>query len=305
MMNETLPAEIEYQLKQIGPVLNVPATLALYKPLLACQPKSQVGVAENIAYGSDEHHRMDIYSPEKIADKKHPVLIFVHGGGFIGGDKASVSNQGYFYARQGMMVIVPNYRLAPQSPWPAGAEDISSVLSWTYAHIADLGGDPEQIIIAGESAGAAHVATATLIRQFHPAEGLNIAGAILISGDYNARLEHLARDQFGITTPDPFGDAYFGTPADNRAAMSTVELIDADPFPLFISYAERDMVQMQVQTGELFARLVTHHGFKPDLKVIAGHNHLSQTFSVNTPDTSLSQPVLAFIHRTVTFPPAE
>jgi triacylglycerol lipase len=78
--------------------------------------------------------------------------------------------------------------------------------------------------------------------------------------------------------------------------MSTIALIDAPPSaPLLITYAELDLLQMQVQAGELFARLVTDHGFKPQLRVIRGHNHITQTYAVNTGDESLSTPVLEFL----------
>ncbi|QTF09732.1 alpha/beta hydrolase [Brenneria izadpanahii] len=298
--NTQLPVDIEKKIKQLGPVIDVPTTKAWYAPLLAEQPIEGVSVRTDIAYGDDERQRVDVYLPTTGANKTSPVLIFVHGGGFVRGDKSSLSNQGYFYARQGMVVVVPNYRLAPAHQWPTGAQDVSSALAWTRTNIAEFGGDPEKIVVAGESAGAAHVAAATLIRRFHPAEGLKIAGAVLISGVYNAQLELLARQQFGIPTPDPSGDAYFGSNLTDRSAMSTVELIDTAPFPLFISYAELDPVLMQVETGELFARLVTQHGFTPDLHVVYGHNHISQMCAVNTGDTSLSGPVMRFLQKQFT-----
>jgi acetyl esterase len=77
--------------------------------------------------------------------------------------------------------------------------------------------------------------------------------------------------------------------------MSTVEQIDAKPFPVLVTYAELDPPQMQVQAGELFARLVTRHGFTPDLKVIRGHNHLSQLEAINTVDDVLSSTLLSFL----------
>ena len=52
---------------------------------------------------------------------------------------------------------------------------------------------------------------------------------------------------------------------------------------------------MQVQAGELFARLVTDHGYSPQLRVIRGHNHLTQVYAVNTGDESLSAPLLEFL----------
>jgi triacylglycerol lipase len=78
--------------------------------------------------------------------------------------------------------------------------------------------------------------------------------------------------------------------------MSTVALMDAPPsVPLLITFAELDLLQMQVQAAELFARLVTEHGCSPQLRVIRGHNHLTQTHAVNTGDQSLSAPLLEFL----------
>jgi hypothetical protein len=77
--------------------------------------------------------------------------------------------------------------------------------------------------------------------------------------------------------------------------MSTVRLIDAAPLPTLITYAELDMPQMQVQAGQLFAALVTKHGFSPDLQVVRGHNHLTQLYSVNTGDETLTRIIQGFI----------
>jgi triacylglycerol lipase len=157
---------------------------------------------------------------------------------------------------------------------------VRSVIDWTVAHAADHGGLPERPWLLGESAGAAYVATATFMHRFHPARGLAIAGAILVSGVYNVHLERLARMQFGVPTPDPRNEPYFGSDFGSYPSMSLAEQVDTPPFPLLITYAELDLLpmQVQVQAGELFARLVVKHGFRPQLRVIPGHNHLSQVF---------------------------
>jgi acetyl esterase/lipase len=59
-------------------------------------------------------------------------LIFLHGGGFVRGDKGDRDNVGYYFARQGLVVIVPNYRLAPDHRWPAGAEDAVAVAVYRW-----------------------------------------------------------------------------------------------------------------------------------------------------------------------------
>jgi acetyl esterase len=289
---------IEQRIRARGAVLDMPFTQSIYQPLLEQQRRDGVEVTSEIAYGEDSRHRLDVYRPTSQESAPLPVMIFLPGGGFIRGDKADRENVGQYFARNGVLVVVANYRLAPRHRWPAGAEDAVAVYRWVRQNAARFGADAHRIFLAGESAGAAHVAAATLVRRFQPADGLHIAGAVLISGVYNARLENLAREQFGVATPDPRNEAYYGSDFDSYQQMSTVDLIDSPAVPLLITFAELDLLQMQVQAGELFARLVTHHGSKPRLKVIRGHNHLTQVYSVNTGDEALSTPVLEFLRDT-------
>jgi len=288
----------EQRIRAHGPVLDLHFAQSMYTPLLKSQRRDGVEASCDISYGDDPRHRLDIYTPRDAAGAPHPVMIFIPGGGFIRGDKADRENIGQRFAREGIAVVVANYRLAPKHVWPAGAEDVMRVYQWVCDNAARLGFDPARIFLAGESAGAAHIATATMIRRFHPPQGLSIAGTILISGVYNPVLEKLAREQFGVATPDPRNEAYFGSDFARYHQMSTVALIDAPPSaPLLITFAELDLLQMQVQAAELFAKLVTEHKAKPQLRVIRGHNHLTQVYSVNTGDESLSAPVLDFLRR--------
>lgn len=283
-----VPPHIERLLRDRGAVIDVAGTKAIYEPLLARQSRESVLRVTDLAYGDDARHRLDVYTPDVPAPRARPVLVFLHGGGFLRGDKGERANIAYEFARAGYVIVLPNYRLAPTHRWPAGAQDVTSVLQWLARHAAEHGGDPARVIVAGESAGAAHVAASTLVRRFHAADAVRPLGVALISGTYNVRLEGLARAQFGIATPDPRNEAYFGP---NRAAwdaMATVDLVDAAPFPLLVTYAELDPPQMQVQAGELFATLVSRRGFQPALQVIRGHDHLSQVYSIGTGDDSLA-----------------
>ena len=289
-----IPVDLAQHLRAQGATLDIVGTMKLYAPLLREQNRAGVKIIHDQVYGTDARHRLDVYLPES-ASGSLPVLIFVHGGGFIQGDKSGRDNFGLCFARAGFVVVVINYRLAPAHRWPAGAEDVIAAYRWTRAHVAQYGGDTGRIFLMGESAGAAHVALATLVSRFHSAQGLPLAGVVLLAGVYNVQLEKLARTALGIATPDPRNEAYFGTDFARYTDMSTVNLIDAPPVPLLISYAELDLPQMQVQAGELFARLVTQHGYEPQLCVIAGHNHLSQFFAVNTGDESLTTPVLDWL----------
>jgi acetyl esterase len=297
-----VPDDLAVQLRALGPGFNLPQVRAMYAPLLAQQSHDGVRCLADEGYGPHERHRLDVYRPELFANTPRPLLMMLHGGGFIRGDKSQRANIGLWAAREGFVAVLPNYRLAPESRWPSGPEDVAAVWRWLHSHAARLGGDPTRVVLMGESAGAAHVAAASLCRAFQPA-GWRIAAAVLLSGPYNARLEGLARAQFGIATPDPRNDAYFGPELAASDAPSIVDHIDAAPFPLLIGYAERDLLQMQVQAGELFARLVSRHGFAPALHCWREHNHFSQAYSFGTSDVSVSMPVADFIRQHTGFQP--
>jgi acetyl esterase/lipase len=294
----TIPVALAERLRQIGPSFDLPAVQALYQPLLAAQPRDGVALHADLAYGDHPRQVLDVYRPTsaKATGTRLPVLVFFHGGGFIRGDKSQRANVGWHFARQQVLTVVPNYRLAPDSTWPSGPQDVVAVWRWLREYVQHHGGDPERILLMGESAGAAHVAAATLMRRFQPAPSdWKISGAVLLSGPYNARLEGMARRQFAVASPDPRNDAYFGPDPASWDPASIVDHIDAAPFPLLISYAERDLVQMQVQAGELFARLVSRHGFNPGLQMLREHNHFSQGLSIGTDDDSVSGPLLRFL----------
>lgn len=294
----SVPDKIAESLRQIGTGFDMPAVQALYQPLLALQPRDGVLLHADLAYGEHERHRLDLYAPNAsgIENHKLPVLVNFHGGGFVRGDKTQRSNIGWYFAREGVLTVLPNYRLAPNSKWPSGPQDVAAVFHWLLHNVQRFGGAPDRIVLMGESAGAAHVAAATLSSSFlSAASGSQMAGAVLLSGPYNTRLEGLARSQFGVPTPDPRNEAYFGIDPAVWDAASIVDHVNAKPFPLLIGFAERDLIQMQVQAGELFARLVSRHGFAPQLLMVREHNHFSQGFSIGTGDESVSGPVLKFL----------
>jgi acetyl esterase len=289
------PPEIARGIRERGATLDMAFVQSVYGPLLKAQCRDGVRVERDLVFGGDLRHRLDVYQPQMASVRPRAALILIHGGGFIRGDKQERENAGYFFARHGFVVVIANYRLAPAHAWPAGSEDVIAAYEWLRAQAGAWQVDPARIYLTGESAGAAHVAAAALMRRFHPAEGLRVAGIALLSGVYNPHLEWRARKQFGISTPDPRNDAYFGLDTDRYPQMSSVDLVDVAPVRTLITYAELDLLQMQVQAGELFSRLVTRHGFEPDLKVIPYHNHLSQFYSLNAGDDSLANPLLEFL----------
>lgn len=107
-----------------------------------------------------------LYWPEDSGEEPLPVVLWNHGGGFVMG-----SLDGYdavvraLCAATGCLVVSVDYRLAPEHPFPAQVEDALTVARWAHAHIADHGGDPDRMVLAGDSAGG--TLSAVLGHQLH------------------------------------------------------------------------------------------------------------------------------------------
>ena len=111
--------------------------------------------AEDLIYGRDPvWQSMDLYRPESLKGRQLPVIVSVHGGGWVYGDKELYSYYCMGLALHGFAVVNFNYRLAPEHPYPASIEDINQVFAWIlkYAVAYDL--DTAHLFAIGDSAGA-------------------------------------------------------------------------------------------------------------------------------------------------------
>ncbi|MBI3178683.1 MAG: alpha/beta hydrolase [Deltaproteobacteria bacterium] len=98
-------------------------------------------------------HLLDVYRPA-ARNGSLPVVIYLHGGGFRILSKESHWLMGLAFARRGYLVFNINYRLAPHHRYPAAVEDACAAFSWVVENAHRYGGNPDQLVLAGESAGA-------------------------------------------------------------------------------------------------------------------------------------------------------
>jgi acetyl esterase/lipase len=283
----TMPADIAAKIRAIGPVIDPPATAAIYAPLHPREPYAGVKVTRDIKYGPDERHALDVFAPEGA--RGLPVLIFVHGGGYTGGHKREGTN--FFYdnimlwaARHGMVGVNATYRLAPAHAWPAGAEDVASAVRWTIEKIAQHGGDPKRIFLAGHSAGGTHVGTYTAQPRFHGADGHGLAGLILISGNYD----------LSTVPADERYSSYFGPDQTKYAERSPLQGLLRTDVPIFAAYGELEPPFLFQQSKNLIAAL-KQAGRNVQAIELPHHSHISITYHINTGDTQLADAVLDFI----------
>lgn len=283
-----MPPELAAKVAAIGRVIDPPKSAPLYAPLQEKEPYKGVKVARDVRYGPDERNLLDVFSPESAGGSR-PVLMYVHGGGFVGGTKHAPGSPFYdnihlWAVRHGMVGVNMTYRLAPAAKWPAGAEDVGRAVAWVHQDIAKYGGDPARIYIMGNSAGATHVADYLAQAAEHRLPATPVAGAILLSGIYD------------LTRFDPAGlKVYYGDNVEGYAGRSPIHGLLASRVPLIVSTAELDPVPFERQAHELRDALCKSARGCQSFLVLAKHNHLTQVQSINTADTTLTRHVLQFV----------
>jgi dienelactone hydrolase len=280
------PQEVGAKIREMGAKLGrdvVVTTNKLYGPLLRKMPRKGVNVSKNEVYGPHERHRIDVYQPTK-SKSLTPIVIHLHGGGFVRGDKKGSANIGTYLARHGILGLIANYRFAPKVKWPAGSKDIANMIKWIKANGTKFKGDVNKIFLMGSSAGAGHVASYIFFEK-HQIKNDGIAGAILISGPTYELTVKKGRGHF----------AYFGKDRSKYSKMSSIRNINGRKIPLFIAYAEFDPSNIQIQNMLLINALYKRDKILPTIKQVQGHNHFSITRHINTKDESLGPELVEFI----------
>lgn len=284
-----MPEDLAWKLLELGRVIDPPKTAALYAPMQETEPYQGVRIERDVKYGPADRHLLDVFMPEASSSVR-PVLIFIHGGAFVGGNKRAPGSPFYdnimlWAVKSGFVGVNATYRLAPQSPWPAGAEDLAKVVQWVADNTGSRGGDPARVYLMGQSAGAVHVANYVSHPEFHKVIGGGLAGAVMVSGIYDL-------------TASPLGDpeiAYFGADPSRYAERSSVQGLLATKIPLMITAAELDPPRF-VEQFELLKQATCKrpsgcaHSF-----MLPQHSHMSEVYAINTADTRLTDEILEFI----------
>lgn len=173
----------------------------------------------DLAYGTSKDQRLDIYLPKGKVENA-PVLLFLHGGGFVEGDKAIYGFVAKPYVEHGIVTAIASYRLTTGgSHYPDQADDAEKAIIWLYEHVAKYGGDPNSLYVSGHSAGAIITADISVDRSWLARAGIPagvLKGAFPVSATYDIQtfdglenyaptptLRYAASPLFHITNPVP------------------------------------------------------------------------------------------------------
>jgi arylformamidase len=193
-------------------------------------------VKRNIPYAepANELQTLDVYAPENAKDL--PVLFWIHGGGWQGGDKMSAHAKPKAFGDKGYVFVSTNYRLLPNVDMETIVRDVAKSIHWVHDHIAEYGGDPKRLVVMGHSAGAQLAALICTDDRYLKSEGLTLAiikGCVPVDGDtYDVPLmiETGAARRKALRQPNPKFGHYekFGSDPVKHRNFSAVNHVARD-----------------------------------------------------------------------------
>ncbi|MFD1032701.1 alpha/beta hydrolase [Metaplanococcus flavidus] len=232
-----------------------PAMSAVFAPPPYIEEvRAGVTVVSDLVYEEESGALLDIYLPENL-EESVPVILWIHGGGYVGGSKDSRRDYAMTLAHDGYLVANMDYGLAPEQLYPGPVLQAHAALEYLQQHAADLGGDMNRLFIGGDSAGAqiASQLSAVLSNSglademgILPAvDSASLRGALLFCGLYNMGT---VRDT-GFPNIDYFLNTYTGTALFENYTdiqeLSTVRHITSAFPDTFIAVGDGDPLASQ------------------------------------------------------------
>ncbi len=249
---------------------------------------------------------------------------------------AFYDNIGRFATEHGMVGVTMQRKAS--ATWDGGAKDISTMLQWVQAHIGDYNGNPDRIFIWAHSAGNIPLGTYLGRPEVWGPKGAGIKGAILMSGapfdiapatvpaltagDTLAKAGETCSDKVGMASASGTDGALPGVPpggpggpalpppavrpppgsppsAEDRLARSSLPELQKAPFKVLIVTGDLDPKALLAFAQTLHDSVCEAGAAHcPRYLNVKGQSHVSEVFGIDTPDTSVSGPILAFIHAT-------
>jgi acetyl esterase/lipase len=235
----------------------------------------------DLPYGKDPKQRLDVYEAAPRRDNA-PVFIFLHGGGFREGDRRQYGYVAGALAPNGVVTVVPSYRLLPEH-YPAQADDTEAIVAWVHANIRRFGGAPGRIYIGGHSAGAIMSTFAALKRDWVARLRLApdvIKGVVAVSGPYDLRQ---AAGFVADYLPDPA----------TRAGASPLMHVAAGAPPMIVAFGTLE--SPYAKGSPEFVDALVRSGGKARLIPLAGMQHDATALSLGDADGAVVRAMLALM----------
>ena len=227
---------------------------------------------KDVSYGTDPAQKFDVYIPQTSASQL-PLIIFVHGGAWIAGDKRDVSPIANFLANQGFVVINMNYRLLPDFSYPAPMEDIQMVLQWIHQNSEQYKIDVAHIGMSGHSAGGHLIALYALTQDKNYIEcgsALPRVYAIApMAGGYTLEGINVMSERRNDTIM-----SWLETAEPQSLGLPIDQIDSSDDVSFLLLHGSLDVNSPPLQSTLFYGALVAQ-GVPAELKIYPGRTHLT------------------------------
>jgi acetyl esterase/lipase len=244
------------------------APVALFNSLVPKDPATD-RAAKGLAYGSDPRQRLDVYQPAGGA-RGAPVVVFFYGGSWAEGTRAGYGFVGRALAARGLVVVVPDYRLLPEHPYPDFVEDGAAAVRWAEEHAGDFGGDPRKIVLAGHSAGAYIAAMLAVDERWLGGARGAVKGLVGLAGPYDF-----------VPGDSPETERAFGSWPDPVEVAPINHAGPGDPPALLLAGADDRVVSPYL--SEAFALALTGGGVPAEARRYPGVGHAGIVTAIARP----------------------
>jgi len=278
-------------------------------------------------YPGKDRQVLDVFRPEKA--KGLPVVLFVHGGTWLMGDKDFYGinrKAGKMFARSGYVTAVMNYRLSPFVRHPEHAKDVARAFAWVQRNIAKYGGDPTRVVLIGHSAGG-HLATLVATDPTYLADPelkldaaarASLKGVVGVSGvyripaadEFQTKIASMVIDHWtdasrgGVTFAGPLLTYFsptlnpfrivFGTDAETIKKASPLSHVRKGLPPFLLLYTLIEPPTLEEMTMDFATRLL-EHGVSAEVRCFTGCNHRTIVRRMHDEKDVVAQRVLEFI----------
>ena len=244
----------------------------------------------------DGKDRLDLYIPDGLTDA--PVILSLHGGVLMMGDRREESFVGKRFAAAGYLTVVPSYRLSPEVSHPAHIQDVAAAFAWVKRNIRQHGGDPDRIMVIGHSAGAYLAMLLAADPRYlaaHQLSARDIKGIVPVSGFFWV-------DKPGVA-PDRPADIW-GTNPKTWTDASPARYLRADLPPVLLIDTDGDEDWRQQQNVDFAAALRAAGHRDVAIHKVPGRTHMSVWTDMSKgPSEETSAAILEFAARVLAVKP--
>ena len=235
--------------------------------------QNEVQIIRNLIFGSEggEKQLLDLYLPT-TEEALRPAIVFIHGGGWSGGDKGGWAKQAEEMAKLGYVAISINYRLAPKHKYPAAVIDSQGAVRWLKINSEKYRIDPERIGSMGDSAGG-HLAAMLGVRETYPNSAPKDAFSSKVNCvvDYYGRMDLVLSGGAHDYRPDFIGKSLPEGETLYREA-SPITYVSKTSAPFLIVQGARDPQVEPAQSYKMIEAL-DRAGVEATLIVISKQGH--------------------------------